>query len=1030
MLSLCITISIAVNDEEEDIGPYFEETQVDNVGSPQPGTSYSQETRPRLSAYDNETLVMNDDDDDESLPEEKSEEQIESERSLSPDVLAVFKEGDEIEIMTDYSDSEDEMDKSRESQKSTDIKLKVENKDIKLKDVTNLKESGAVDTSMDASVSSSELTRIYIDDGNETADKTLNESGDVKDLLSNKSEKDGYPFSPEVVFIGKDDEKKDRVTEYIDDDLIDLAKQVTEKQHGSDSDSDVEIQDVENVNRSKSKTDNDRNTQNTMQPSKTESINETQKLQSVHIQPDETSSVLPSVAADQVKKSSLSSNDSVFSGSHLQKSTSAGMDLIPLSKVAVLPSTSHNFTVQKVKQFVGVLETNKIQTVLEKQESSDSVRTASSSILIETETPKDDKISEEQKQTAKVTQTQTTINSGQTVTSNSSNEKAGTTEKNSVDSSSKPVEITCIDRDHMERRRTDRSESPISCISIDSTEDIPVPETSVKPKVSMKPNVSGNLSSQSSLTVANPPKHGVQTKNIVGSIKNNVQTVNIGTTKNIEPVKNIVQTKAWNSTSLHTYNSVQTKNVGSTRNSVRGLSGNLSHLSSSGNIVHPGKGNVLTKNIHTSPTKNIWHAQNNMHAQNNVQTKARNISGILSPQSSVNIVQPRKDNGLTKNLPVSPIKNIGYAQNSVQTKNVGSTKNQSPQSSGSIVHPRKDNVLTKNIYTSPIKNFGHAQNSYQTKSWDNMYAKKNVQSKMMGSMSMHTNYSVQTKGNNLANSTVQAKCIMKGKDSIQSKNSVNKTTGTPAKTSPHTKNTINSTVQGKHNVRSKLDVNKPNSQAKASQHTKNTVATVEDDDSDIEILEEYNINDGYYDETQVEYYPEDNQAAYYDDNSSKKDSQGSNFNDYASSKNLNYSDGSYSYDESGLEWEEEEYRLDSTSSGTYANDSTVQYGTYEEEITSTFGDPADFKAPNKITKEQFRAACVKLKKPEVQRRSPSLLKKPVAQNPTPSQIRAIKQEASLDPIEIYDEPDSTPYEDEMEVSSSCQNELIVLSDSE
>ena len=1010
MFSLCITISIAVNDEEEDIGPYFEETQVDNVGSPQPGTSYCQETRPRLSAYDNETLVMNDDD-DESLPEEKSEEQIESERSLSPDVLAVFKEGDEIEIMTDYSDSEDEMDKSRESQKSTDIKLKVENKDIKLKDVTNLKESGAVDTSMDASVSSSELTRIYIDDGNETADKTLNESGDVKDLLSNKSEKDGYPFSPEVVFIGKDDEKKDRVTEYIDDDLIDLAKQVTEKQHGSDSDSDVEIQDVENVNRSKSKTDNDRNTQNTMQPSKTESTNETQKLQSVQIQPDETSTVHPSVAADQVKKGSPSSNDSVFSGSHLQKSTSAGMDLIPLSEIAALPSTSHNFTVQKVKQFVGVLETNKKQNVLEKQESSECVRTASSSILIETETPKDDKISEEQKQTAKVTQTKTTINSGQTTTSNSSNEKAGTTDKISVDSTSKPVEITCIDRDHMERRRTDRSESPISCISIDSTEDIPVPETSVKPKVSMKPNVSGNLSSHSSLTVANPPKHSVQTKNIVSTK---------GTTKNIGPAKNIVQTKAWNSTSLHTYNSVQTKNVESTRNSVRGLSGNPSHLTSSGNIIHPGKGNVLTKNINTSPTKNIWQAQNN------VQTKARNISGFPSPQSSVNIVQPRKDNGLTKNL--SPIKNIGFAQNSVQTKNVGYTKSQSPQSSGNIVHPEKGNVLTKNI--SPTKNFGHAQNSFQTKSWD-MYAKKNVQSRVMGSMSMHTNYSVQRKGNhNLANINVQAKCIMKGKDSIQSKNSVNKTTGTQAKTSPHTKNTINSTVQGKHNVRSKLDVNKPNSQAKASQHTKNTVATVEDDDSDIEILEEYNINDGYYDEAQVEYYPEDNQAAYYDDNSSKKDSQGSNFNDYASSKNLNYSDGSYSYDESGLEWEEEEFRLDSTSSGTYANDSTVHYGTYEEEITSTFGDPADFKAPNKITKEQFRAACVKLKKPEVQRPSPSSLKKPVAQNPTPSQIRAIKQEASLDPIEIYDEPDSTPYEDEMEVSSSCQNELIVLSDSE
>lgn len=165
-----------------------------------------------------------------------------------------------------------------------------------------------------------------------------------------------------------------------------------------------------------------------------------------------------------------------------------------------------------------------------------------------------------------------------------------------------------------------------------------------------------------------------------------------------------------------------------------------------------------------------------------------------------------------------------------------------------------------------------------------------------------------------------------------------------------------------------------------------------------------------------EYYPEDNQASYFDDNSSKKDSQGSCFDDN-SSKNLNYTEGSYSYEESGLEWEEEEeYPLDSTSY-PYANEDTGHYGAYDEEITSTFGDPANFKAPKKITKEQFRAACVSLKKPE-------------GRKPTTSHIRSVKREESLDLIEIYDEPDSTPYEDEMEVSSSCQNELIVLSDSE
>ena len=794
------SVSVAVNDEEEDIGPYFEETQVDDVGSPVPGTSSNWEARPRSWAYDNETLVVSE---DESVTQDKAEDLSDNESSLSPNVLAVFNEGDAIEMVTDDSDSEDETEKSKDSQKITDIKIMVEDKENKLADATNLKDSDATDTYVQAKYSPSDVIRIPSVDDNEEAVKNLSnneeavknlsnnegavinlsQTGHVKDLC-NESEIAGNSSSANLAVMDKDDKEEDKLTEYIDEDLIDLAKQVTEKQHNSDSDSDVEIKGLENFTKSDKasskntihKVANECNGQNSTLSSKTETAGEIQKPQPDCVLSDKTktNSASPAVAGDQAKEGSVISNDSILSGSQLHNSSSADKGPNLMNKSAAQSTGSLNFSVQKVKQFVGVLDNNKTENVSERQESSEIVRTTTGIILGATEIPIAVKITDDPKQTAKLTETRTTEKLGKTEMSNVNNEYDETTDKSSVDNVKKAVEITCIDIDYTERIRIDRSESP-SCISIDSTEDTPIPDNSVKLKVTEKNKVSGN-----------------------------------------------------------------------------------------------------------------------------------------TPHSSVKIVLPPKDNVLTKST--------ALAKNSVQTKG-------------------KDNMHSKN--------------------------------------------SVQTKGIMHAKSNVQTKGIMHAKDSVQTKNNINKITGTQAKTSLHKKDTID---------------------------------TAEDNDSDIEIIEEYNINDEYYDDEaqEGEYYPEDNQASYFDDNSSKKDSQGSCFDDN-SSKNLNYTEGSYSYEESGLEWEEEEeYPLDSTSSDPYAN--TVHYGAYDEEITSTFGDPADFKAPKKITKEQFRAACVSLKKPEVRK-------------PTASQIRSVKREESLDLIEIYDEPDSTPYEDEMEVSSSCQ-ELIVLSDSE
>ena len=811
------SVSVAVNDEEEDIGPYFEETQVDDVGSPVPGTSSNFEARPRSWAYDNETLVVSE---DESVTKDKSEDLSENESTLSPNVLAVFNEGDEIEMVTDDSDSEDETERSEDSQKFAAIKIKVENKENKLGDVRNSKDSDASGTFVQAKCSSSDVIRIPSVDNeeavknlrnneeavknlsnnegavknqsnnegavknlsnNEGAVKNLSQTGHVKDLC-NESEKAVNSSSANLVVMAKGNKEEDRLTEYIDEDLIDLAKQVTEKQHNSDSDSDVEIKGLENFTKSDKtsskntnrKVANECNGQNSTLSSKIETACEKQKPQPdcVLLDKTKTDSALPAMAADQAKEGS----NSILSNSQLHKSSSADKGPNLMNKSASQSTGSLNFSVQKVKQFVGVLDNKITENVSERHKSSEIVRTTAGIILGATEIPIAGKNTDDPKQTAKSTETRSTENLGKTEMSNVINEHDETTDKSSVDNVKKAVEITCIDIDHTERIRIDRSESP-SCISIDSTEDTPIPDNSVKLKVTEKNKVSGNT----------------------------------------------------------------------------------------------------------------------------------------------------------------------------------------PHSSVKIVLPPTDNVLTKSI--------GHAKNSVQTKGKDNMHSKNRVHTKGI----MHAKSNVQTKG------------IMHAKESVQTKNDINKITGT---------------------------------QAKTSLHKKDTIYTAEDNDSDIEMIEEYNINDEYYDDEaqEGEYYPEDNQASYIDDNSSKKDSQGSCFDDN-SSKNLNYTEGSYSYEESGLEWEEEEeYPLDSTSSDPYANQNTVHYGAYDEEITSTFGDPADFKAPKKITKEQFRAACVSLKKPEVRK-------------PTASQIRSVKREESLDLIEIYDEPDSTPYEDEMEVSSSCQ-ELIVLSDSE
>ena len=175
----------------------------------------------------------------------------------------------------------------------------------------------------------------------------------------------------------------------------------------------------------------------------------------------------------------------------------------------------------------------------------------------------------------------------------------------------------------------------------------------------------------------------------------------------------------------------------------------------------------------------------------------------------------------------------------------------------------------------------------------------------------------------------------------------------------------------------------------------------EDSDSDVEIVDEYNPND--------EYYPEDE----YNTNepySEEMDSQGT-----YSSKNLNYDDGDYT--ENSMDCEEiSDYALDSTS--TLVDESNLYSNRgYEDEITSTLADTVDIKIPRTVTKERFRAPFVTLKKPSD--RKPSV-------NP----VRSSSREDNLDVIEMYTEPDSTPYTDDMIVSSSCQNDIIVLSDSE
>ena len=735
-----LMVSIAVNDEEEDLGPYFEETQVDDVGSPTPANGFNPDTRLRSWPYENETLVVSE---EESVMLDKSE----NESTLSPDMLSVFNEGDELEIVTDYSDSEDESDRKIGSDKFTDTKPKVENKENKLEGATKLKGSEPSVISAIETHSSNVKKRTYaVENISETVVKISvkkgqenpSQTGPVK-LLCNDPEKavnvsTNLDFPQNSVFTSKDNKQEatDRLTEYIDEDLKDLAKQITEKQHNSDSDSDVEIKGLENVIESgkisskntNCKVDIECNIENISLLSRIETAGEIENPQPVLPDKIKRNLALSEASVDQTKEGSVMSNDITIVDSQLHESLSADKGKNQTEKSAALSTGSLNFSVQKVKQFMGVLENNKTQNVSERLESS---AIGSATDLEVTEISGAGKIINGSKQTAELTahKTNENLRKPETVKSNVNNENAETANKNSIDDI-RTVEVLCIGREHIEQTRTNRSESP-SCISIDSTEDIPVPDNSVKSKIREKNKISGNTPSQSSVKIIVPPKDHVLTTGIA-------------------------------------------------------------------------------------------HTKDNVH------------------------------------------------------------------------------ILKKN-----------------------------------------------------------------------------------------------------------------------SVHTKDTAHTADDNDSDIEIIEEYNINDEYYDE-EGEYYPDDNQASYYDDNSSKKDSQSSYFDDN-SSKNLNYTEGSYSYDESGLDWEEEDYPLDSTSSYPYANENTGLYGAYEEEITSTFGDPADFKAHKKVTKEQFRAACV-------------TLKKPIDRKPTVSQIRSIKREESLDLIEIYDEPDSTPYADEMEVSSSCLNEPIVLSDSE
>lgn len=174
------------------------------------------------------------------------------------------------------------------------------------------------------------------------------------------------------------------------------------------------------------------------------------------------------------------------------------------------------------------------------------------------------------------------------------------------------------------------------------------------------------------------------------------------------------------------------------------------------------------------------------------------------------------------------------------------------------------------------------------------------------------------------------------------------------------------------------------------------VKTADESDSDVEIVEEYNINGD-------EYYPneplpeeENNQDLYFDDNSSK---------------NLNYDADNCA--ENSMKWEEDSLPMDSTSKYVNSNENDEQY---ENEISSTLADVVDIKMPSSIN-QQFRSVHV-------------TLKRPVDRKPPAKGACSFSNEENLELIEIYDEPDSTPCVDDTVVSSSGQNEPIVLSDSE
>ena len=160
----------------------------------------------------------------------------------------------------------------------------------------------------------------------------------------------------------------------------------------------------------------------------------------------------------------------------------------------------------------------------------------------------------------------------------------------------------------------------------------------------------------------------------------------------------------------------------------------------------------------------------------------------------------------------------------------------------------------------------------------------------------------------------------------------------------------------------------------------------ESDDSDIEIVDEYNVNKPY----------------------SEKDSQ-----DTYSSKNLDYEEY---YTEDSIDLVEGS-DFPQSSISALSDEDRLQPKEYENEITSTLVDIVDIKVPSLVSKENANSSHVKLRKP-------------IEGKNQFCAVSSFKKEENLDLIEMYAEPDSTPYIDDMVVSSSGQNEVIVLSDSE